>query len=424
MEMKWIVLAVAVAMYAVVVAFPNRKAWATVAAALVVVALGVVTPMHAVAVLINWNVLMIYVGSLVIAELFIYSRVPSRIADSIVERSPNTGIAIVAILMMTGIISAFVENVATVLVMAPIALALSKKLKLDPTYFMVGLAVMANLQGTATLVGDPPSMIFASYAKYGFNDFFVYQGRPSLFFAIQVGALASLVVLFFFFRDYRAPMPHVEVAPVKTWVPVGLILLMIAFLASSSRFDPGFTWLAGTGNVLLGLLSLLWYASRYRQDAKALLKRYDASTIVFLAGIFVLAYAMDRFGWVKAIADAIAAAVGDNRFLAYSLIVWVSVLVSAFVDNIAYVALMLPVTSMLSTSVGGSPFLYAAGLLIGACLGGNITPIGASCNVVACGILRREGRPVSFWQFARIGLPFTLAATTAGYLFIWVVFGR
>jgi len=100
------------------------------------------------------------------------------------------------------------------------------------------------------------------------------------------------------------------------------------------------------------------------------------------------------------------------------------VLVSAFVDNIAYVALMLPVTSMLSTSVGGSPFLYAAGLLIGACLGGNITPIGASCNVVACGILRREGRPVSFWQFARIGLPFTLAATTAGYLFIWVVFGR
>ena len=373
---------------------------------------------------ISWNVLGVLAGAMVIADLFLDSGVPVLMADRLAERCRSTRWALLAVCAFSGLVSAFVDNVTTVLLVTPVALAIVHRTGTNPVPLIVGIAVSANLQGAATLVGDPPSMLMAGYYRLGFNDFFVYQGRPSLFFAMQAGALASLVVLFFFFRDYRAPMPHVEVAPVKTWVPVGLILLMISFLASSSRFDPGFTWLAGTGNVLLGLLSLLWYASRYRQDAKALLKRYDASTIVFLAGIFVLAYAMDRFGWVKAIADAITAAVGDNRFLAYSLIVWVSVLVSAFVDNIAYVALMLPVTSMLSTSVGGSPFLYAAGLLVGACLGGNITPIGASCNVVACGILRREGRPVGFWQFARIGLPFTLAATAAGYLFVWFFFGR
>ena len=113
--------------------------------------------------------------------VLLHSRVPARIADRLVAISPSTGIAVVLILAMTGIISIFVENVATVLVMAPIALALSKKLKLNPVPFMIGLALMSNLEGTATLVGDPPSMIFASYAHYSFNDFFISQGKISIF---------------------------------------------------------------------------------------------------------------------------------------------------------------------------------------------------------------------------------------------------
>jgi Na+/H+ antiporter NhaD/arsenite permease-like protein len=324
---------------------------------------------------------------------------------------------------LAGFVSAFVDSVTTVLLMAPVALAIAKRTSAHPIPVLVGIAICANLQGAATLIGDPPSMLMAGYFHLGFNDFFIYQGRPSIFFAIQTGAIFGIAVLYGFFRADRSPMVHVEVPPPKTWVPVGFIVVMVAFLATSSTFDPGFSWLAGTGNVLLGALALAWYGWRFPGAATALLRRYNAGTIFFLAGIFVLAYAMDRFGWVQAIADGITGTVGSNRFLAYTLIVWVSVLVSAFVDNIAYVALMLPVTRMLEASVGGSAFLYASGLLIGACLGGNITPIGASCNVVVCGILQREGYPVSFWQFARIGLPFTLAATLAGYLFMWLVWG-
>ena len=179
--MKWLVLCAALLMYLLVILFQDKKVVFSSAAAFILLALGIIFPgkvftaagnsrfsaaVHSFSELINWNVLMIYAGSMAIAALFIYSRVPARIADSIVERAPSTGIAIILILAMTGIISIFVENVATVLVMAPIALALSKKLSLNPTYFMAGLAVMSNLEGTATLVGDPPSMIFASYAGY------------------------------------------------------------------------------------------------------------------------------------------------------------------------------------------------------------------------------------------------------------------
>ena len=165
MDIKWIVLIVAVVMYLLVILKQDKKVWFTTGAALLLVALGTVLPgtifndgnggaletgrlfavTHSLGTLINWNVLMIYIGSMIIAALFIYSKVPASVADSIVEKSPGSGIAIIMILAMTGIISIFVENVATVLVMAPIALALSKKIKLNPTYFLFGLVVLSKI---------------------------------------------------------------------------------------------------------------------------------------------------------------------------------------------------------------------------------------------------------------------------------------
>jgi len=374
---------------------------------------------------VSWNVIGVLAGAMLIADLFMASGVPLLVADLIVAHCRTTRMAIVSVCLFSGLVSAFVDNVTTVLLVSPIALAIAGRTKVSPVPILIGIAISSNLQGAATLIGDPPSMLLAGAFKLTFNDFFFHAGKPSMFFAMQVGAAASAVVLFLVFRRHRQPMQPVEVVKPTTWVPVGFIAVMILFLASSSYFDPGFEWLAGTGNVVLGVLAFAWGAWREPKEARRILTRYDFPTMALLAGIFVLAYAMDQFGWVQAIADGIAGLVGTNKFAAYTLIVWVSVLVSAFVDNIAYVALMLPVVKHLASPemVGGDPFLYAAGLLIGACLGGNITPIGASCNVVAVGALRRQGHAVSFWQFARIGLPFTLAATLAGYLFVWVFWG-
>ena len=283
------------------------------------------------------------------------------------------------------------------------------------------MAISSNLQGAATLIGDPPSMLLAGFFRMNFNNFFIYHSKPSMFFIMQAGAVAGFVVLYFIFRRHRGTMPAVEMERPNTWVPTCIVVAMVAFLALSSLFDPDFIWLAGTGNAILGILALTWAFKRDKSAVPKLMKRYDYPTIFFLAGVFVMAYTMERFGWVRAIADGIVSLVGQSEFRAFTLLVWFSVLVSAVMDNIAYVGLMLPVTKELATSIGGDPFLYAAGLLVGSCLGGNITPVGAACNVVAMGILRREGHSISFWQFTKIGLPFTLAATGAGYLVVWAI---
>ena len=429
MELKWLVLAVAVVMYAIVIMFPQRKAWATLGAAIAVLALGLgfgsdkITILHAVTGYVNWSVMLIYIGSLAIAELFIYSRVPARIADNIVDRSPNVGVAIVAILMMTGIISAFVENVATVLVMAPIALALSKKLKMNPTYFMVGLAVMANLQGTATLVGDPPSMIFASFAKYGFNDFFWYAGRPSIFFAVQIGMLAGAVYFYFYFSKHATKV-EIEREPIVSMFPSLLLVLMILGLAVSSFFHTGISMMSGYIVLGLGIVGLIWYRfvrKESREDTVNMIKGLDWETIAFLVGIFIVVGAISDTGLLEDFAGFLRGVVGTNVLLGFFVIIAVSVLISGFVDNVPYIIVMLPVAASLASNMGLQRELYMFALLIGSCLGGNLTPFGASANVVAVGLVKKQGIKMSFADWLKIGVPFTVITTTAAAVFLWFV---
>ncbi len=381
---------------------------------------------------INWNVIGILAGAMMLAEIFIDSKVPVLLADVLAAHCKNTVTALLGICALSGFVSIFVDNVTTVLIVAPVALIISRRTGVSPVPFLIGMAISSNLEGAATLIGDPPSMLLADSYNLTFNDFFFYKSpldpamgyRPSMFFIMQVGALASLLALYFLFRRYRRPMVVLEAQKPTSWVPTIMIGIMVAHLALSSVFDPEFVWLAGTGNVVLALIGFGRIALRDRAQAKGLLKRYDLPTIFFLAGIFAVAQAMFDFGWISAIAVGIRNVVGKNPFIAFTVIVWFSVLVSGFIDNIAYIALMLPVTHELAAGIGGRPFLYAAGLLVGACLGGNITPIGAACNVVAVGILRKEGHHISFWDFARIGLPFTLAATGAGYIVTWLIWGH
>ena len=443
MDIKWIVLIVAVVMYLLVILKQDKKVWFTTGAALLLVALGTVLPgaifndgnggasetgrlfavTHSLGTLINWNVLMIYIGSMIIAALFIYSKVPARIADSIVEKSPGSRIAIIMILAMTGIISIFVENVATVLVMAPIALALSKKLKLNPTYFLAGLAVMSNLEGTATLVGDPPSMIFASFAGYTFNDFFFYGGRISLFFFVQTGLIAGCIFFYMYFRNAREKTA-VDRTKVVSFVPAVLLVAMIAGLALLSFLH--FDWQYGSGVyvMVLGIAGIVWYVLSQKksgEEVRTLIKELDWETIFFLCGIFVVVGAISETGLLKEFAAFLADVTGGNKFFGFVLILLVSILISGFVDNVPYIIVMLPVAADLALNLGIHKELYMFALLIGSCLGGNLTPFGASANVVAMGILKKEGYPISFKGWLKIGAPFTFVTTLSAALFLWFV---
>lgn len=422
--MKWLILATALVMYILVIAFQSKKVIFTTLAALVVVILGALSAREALA-SINFNVLCIYLGSMIIASLFIYSKVPSRIADFFIEHSPSSALAIVAILAMTGIISIFVENVATVLVMAPIALSLSKKLRITPVFFLAGLAVMSNLEGTATLVGDPPSMIFAAFSHFSFNDFFVFNGKPSIFFFIQSGLLAGCVFFYFYFRSIKEKC-SITPTPVVSVFPSALLLLMIAGLAAISFLRITFSYATGFYTLALGLVGLAWYKVFERKswaDTGSLLKELDWETIGFLCGIFVVVGAITKVGLLKDLAAILLKVTAGNKLLGFVVILLVSVVVSGFIDNVPYIIVMLPVASLIAAGVGVSDKLYMFALLIGSCLGGNLTPFGASANVAALGILKKEGYSAGMGLWLKIGVPFTLLTTAVASIFLYLVFG-
>ena len=423
-------------MYALVIVFQDKKVFWSLGAAAIAIVLGTVFPAgvfegsgrlfalrHSLTQLINWNVLMIYVGSMIIAALFIYSKAPSRVADSIIKFSPSTGIAIVLILAMTGIISIFVENVATVLVMAPIALALCKKLKLNPANFMMGLAVMSNLEGTATLVGDPPSMIFASFAGYTFNDFFLHDGRISIFFFIQMGLLVGCVFFYFIFKNAKEKI-EVEETKVISLFPTALLLLMIFGLAAISFLKIECAFASGGFVLALGVIGLAWHFLSQKKSAGEiweLVKGLDWETIFFLIGIFVVVGALSESGLLLDFANFLSRITGGSKLGAFVLILIVSIILSGFIDNVPYIIVMLPVAASLAKSVGSAPELYMFALLVGSCLGGNLTPYGASANVVAMGIVKKEGQPMNFASWLKLGLPFTLLTTGAAALLLWFV---
>lgn len=423
MDQKIISLSIFLLAYLLFVFLPHKRTQVAVAASFLLILSGVVSFKEAF-LSVNWNVMGIFVGTLVVANIFMESRVPAYFAEIIVDRAKNTVWAIIFVCILTGFISAFVENVATVLIVAPIALSLAKKLKINPMNMMIAIAVSSNLQGTATLIGDPPSMLLGGFAKMNFMDFFFYRGRPSIFFAVELGALASFIVLYFTFRKHKEKIELLVVEKVKTWFPTVLLVTLVILLALSSLCDTGFSYMAGALCVIFAIISIIWEKFIHKTPILDGIKELDWETTFFLIGVFILVGSITATGWTETISQFLSGLVGKNIFLGYTLLVFISVLLSAFIDNVPFLAAMLPVAISMSDKLHLNPSLFLFGLLIGASLGGNITPIGASANIIACGLLKKEGIQVRFKDFMKIGVPFTFAAVSAAYLFIWFVWSK
>jgi len=369
---------------------------------------------------INFNVLGIFIGTMILSSLFIYSGVPQYLASNLVDKSKSICMALLLVCGLSSFISSFTENVATVLIVAPIALEIAKAININPIPLLIGVSLSANLQGTATMIGDSPSIILAMESGMNFNDFFWMRGKPGIFFAVELGAIGAFLFLWIIFRKYRQTPKKVEVIRPKTWIPTIMMVLMILSLvfASFMKNKPPYT--IASICLFWGLIGLIWHELKHRESI-SLLKNLDWQTFFLLMGIFILVGSLSYSGIIKDIATKISSLSGKNVFFAYYLIVFISVFLSAFIDNIPYTMAMIPVAKLVAINLGISVYPFLFGLLIGTCLGGNITPIGASCNVVTIGLLRRDGYKVGFFEFARIGLPFTLIAVLIGSLFIWFI---
>lgn len=382
---------------------------------------------------IDWNVIMMIAGTMGTVYLFIESKMPQLMSDILISKMPNMKWVIVALSLFAGIVSAFVDNVATVLMIAPVALAFCKKVNISPVPSIICIAISSNLQGAATLVGDTTSILLAKAAGLDFSDFFIHDGHLGMFWVVEAGALASALIILFMFRKDNDKITFSSRTKVEdkfpTYLLVGTVVCLIAvsFIPYKDSALEGQIYKPDITNgiiciafFLVGILREL-FVKKNKEVVKNAFKEIDYYTIVLLTGLFVVIGGVKNAGVIDVIGDAIASLGSGSVFVVYTIIVWMSVLLSAFIDNIPYTATMLSIVPVIASEIGIEPTLLYYGLLCGATLGGNLTPIGASANIAGIGILRKEGYEVKASTFMKYSVPFTLSAVTVGYIMLWLI---
>jgi Na+/H+ antiporter NhaD/arsenite permease-like protein len=392
---------------------------------------------------VDYNVVFLLIGMMVIINIVRETGLFEVLAIWAAQRADAKPFRLLVLLaLLTAGLSAMLDNVTTVLLMAPVTLSITKRLALNPIAFLVTEALASNIGGTATLVGDPPNIMIASKAELGYLDFLVVLGPiVVVILAVFIGAL---------------------------WVVLGRTMtvdshLRTAVLALSSReavadrpFFRRCLWLLGIVNLgfclhslihlepatiaLLGasLFMLIGHARRKPEDAEDLsyLTDVEWKTIFFFIGLFVLVGGLVKVGVIRYLADQLVAVTRGNLAGATMAVLWGSAFLSAAVDNIPYVAAMNPLIVDLARSLHPEISDYAAlvhqpdilplwwALALGACLGGNGTLIGASANVVIVDIARKAGYRITFWQFFKFGFPVMVGSVALSALYVWLLFLR
>jgi Na+/H+ antiporter NhaD/arsenite permease-like protein len=414
--------------YVALLMFSKYKSWIALAMASLFVLLGYTAVDEVLSPLMNWNVFMIIAGTMIVVAPFIASGMPARIADWLMSKVSSTKAAIVILAAFAGIVSAFVDNVATVLIVAPIAFDIAKKMKANPVPLVIAVSVFANIQGFATLVGDTTSVMLASnqYANLNFFEFFFLEGKIGPFFIVQIGTITSLVVFWMILGKRNEPLSIHHQTKVDDFAPtffLGLILTLLvvaSFIPNTPNEINGYITI---GTAFLFMIYRLIF-QKQKQVIQQAVQAIDFETLALLFGLFVLIIGLENQGVIQLAGQWLETIGNNNIWVIYTLVVIVSVVFSAFIDNIPYVATLLPVMMRvgLTLSLTVPPYLLLFGLLAGATLGGNITPIGASANIAGVGFLKKQGYQVTFKDFFRIGFPITIGALLTGYGLIWFLY--
>jgi Na+/H+ antiporter NhaD/arsenite permease-like protein len=403
--------------------FPQKRALTSLSFALVFIIIGLI-PLNQVFSSIQWNALMMLAGTMGLVSLLIESNMPAYLADLLIEKMPNVRWTIVALSVFAGVISAFVDNVATVLMIAPLVLSFSKKVNISPVTAMISVAIFSNLQGAATLVGDTTSILLGEFAQLSFFDFFFVEGKIGMFWIIQLGTLGAAFLLSYLLKSLSQSTHSTETSKIHSLIPSYLLLMMLGLLMINSFIENSPSWSSGAivlalfiiGNIIMSIKQKSWV------NFKQHIINIDYFTLALLTGLFIMIGGLNYTGVIASLSQGFLSIGQNNIFIMYSLLVWSSVILSAFIDNIPYVASMLPVVSLIASNMALDPNLFYYGLLMGATLGGNLSPLGASANVTAIGILRQNGEHVKATTFMKLGVPITLVAVLIGYVTIWFIY--
>ncbi len=355
--------------------------------------------------------MMLFVGVVKLSGLFEYLAVKC----AHIAKGQPWRIMLIFVLL-TAVLSAFLDNVTTVLLIGPMTLNICKLLKVDPVPYFLTEIMASNIGGTATLIGDPPNIMIGSAAGYGFVDF-VLVDTPAV-----IIILAVICVVFYFLYGRKMTAPQSEIDDVLELRPADYIkdhrllrisVVMICFVVIGFMFHGALGWESSV--IALGAAGLILLLSRAQIDHA--LAQVEWTTLVFFAGLFIIVGAMTATGVIDMLASWLVDITGGNVFLTMLVLVFGSAIVSAFLDNIPFVATMIPIlASMQATGMDVTPLWWAVSL--GACLGGNGSLIGASANVVLSDISRKNGHTITFIQYLKVGFPIMMLTTVVAAVYL------
>ncbi|HEX6869731.1 MAG TPA: ArsB/NhaD family transporter [Micromonosporaceae bacterium] len=420
----WISVAVFLAAYVLIATEWVHRVKAAVAGAVVLLLLGATDAEHAFFSLdsgIDWNVIFLLIGMMLIVAVLKRTGLFEYLAIWSAKRARGRPYRLLVILVVvTALASALLDNVTTVLLVAPVTLLVCERLRVPFAPFLIAEVLASNIGGTATLVGDPPNIIIASRAGLSFNDFLVNLAPlVVVLLVVYVGLCRWLFRAAFRYDPQRAEavmsLRERDAIRDRRLLIVSLsvlTLVLIAFvLHTTLHWEPSVV-------AIVGGLTLLAVS---RLDAEEVAKDVEWPTLIFFCGLFVMVGALVHTGVIERLAEAATEAVGGRLLLASMVLLWASAALSAIVDNIPYVATMTPIVADLAAQNGAdqSQVLWWA-LALGADLGGNATAVGASANVVALGLAERAGRRISFWEFTKVGLVVTLVTMLVATPYLWL----
>ncbi|MEW9533949.1 ArsB/NhaD family transporter [Microbispora sp. NPDC049125] len=369
---------------------------------------------------IDWNVVFLLLGMMVIVGVLRQTGVFEYLAIWAAKRARGRPFRLmVLLLVITGGASALLDNVTTVLLVAPVTFLVCERLALPVAPFLIAEAMASNIGGTATLVGDPPNIIIASRGGLTFNDFLVHLAPLVVVLMVVFIGLCRLLFRKAFRYD---PERAAEIMQLDEKAAIGDRVLLVQSLSVLGvviaafvlhpvlHYEPSVVALLGAG-----LLVLITKVTT--EDA---IREVEWPTLVFFAGLFIMVGALVETGVIGQISRAAADATAGRLGVTTMVLLWASAGLSAIVDNIPYVATMSPIVSDLVHNVPGDGHVLWWALALGADLGGNATAVGASANVVILGIAERNGARISFWEFTKYGLVVTVVTVALAVPYLWL----
>jgi Na+/H+ antiporter NhaD/arsenite permease-like protein len=371
---------------------------------------------------VDWDVIFLLLGMMIIVGILRQTGVFEYIAIWAAKRAKGSPFRVMVLLVLiTAFASALLDNVTTVLLIAPVTLLVCERLGVSPVPYLIAEVFSSNIGGSATLIGDPPNIIIASRSGLTFNDFLLHMTPIA---ALAVIALVAMLPLLFRgsfegdpdrVADVMGLNEREAIKDPRLLIICGVVLIavFIGFIGHAAfHIEPSVVALLGAG--ILVLLS--------RSKPRDFMPSVEWETLLFFAGLFIMIGALVKTGVITQIAEAAARATGGDPLTATMLILFVSALLSGVVDNIPYTAAMSPIVLQLTQGIADPAQADALwwSLAIGADFGGNLTAIGASANVVVLGIAMRSGSPISFWEFTKKGAIVTAVTILLAAPYLWL----